>query len=225
MQVAFNEVHQFASLKSQKIKESKTQLVKFNFAKHLDFPVEFDVPGFENLVSVTDEVKILGVLISSSLKWDSNTAFLCKKAYTRLWTLRRLKSLGVEPLFILDVYIKEIRSVLELAVPVWHSGLTIKLAADIERVQRVAVTIILGERLPYYLSLAILNIEPLSDRREKLCKKFASKTLKSRHSDIFVSNIASYQTRHKQKFRTSHCNTKRFFNSPVNFLTRMLNDM
>ena len=29
-----------------------------------------------------------------------------------------------------DVYIKEIRSILEFAVPVWHSGLTRKQALD-----------------------------------------------------------------------------------------------
>ena len=35
-----------------------------------------------------------------------------------------------------DVYIKEIRSILELAVPVWHSGLTKQQATDIERIQK-----------------------------------------------------------------------------------------
>ena len=39
---------------------------------------------------------------------------------------------------------KEIRVHLELSVPVWHSGLTVKLSADIERAQRVAVGIVLG---------------------------------------------------------------------------------
>ena len=50
-----------------------------------------------------------------------------------------MKKLDLEPLVILDVYIKEIRSVMELAVPAWHSGHTVKQSADIERVQRVAV--------------------------------------------------------------------------------------
>ena len=61
-----------------------------------------------------------------------------------MWMLRRMKVLDVEPLSILDVYLKEIRSILELAVPAWHSGLTVKQAEDIERVQKVALKIILG---------------------------------------------------------------------------------
>ena len=43
---------------------------------------------------------------------------------------------------LLDFYLKEDRVHLELAVPVWRSGLTIKLSADIERVQRVAKTLV-----------------------------------------------------------------------------------
>ena len=62
-----------------------------------------------------------------------------------MWCLRRMKSLDIESYVIVDVYLKEIRPVLELAVPAWHSGLTQRQSADIERVQRVAVTIILSD--------------------------------------------------------------------------------
>ena len=56
-----------------------------------------------------------------------------------------MKVLGVDPYVIIDVYVKEIRAILELAVPAWHSGLTKKQSAYIERVQRVAVSIILSD--------------------------------------------------------------------------------
>ena len=46
---------------------------------------------------------------------------------------------------LLEVYVKEIRPFLELAVPTWHSGLTQKQSADIECVQRVAVRNILSD--------------------------------------------------------------------------------
>jgi hypothetical protein len=41
-----------------------------------------------------------------------------------MWTLRRMNVLDLEPLDILDVYLKELGSVLELAVPAWHRGLS-----------------------------------------------------------------------------------------------------
>ena len=84
-------------------------------------------------------------MITSYLKWEANTQYICAKAFKKIWILRRMKKLDVEPLDILEVYMKEIRSILELAVPAWHSGLTVKQAADIERAQRVTVAIILSD--------------------------------------------------------------------------------
>ena len=69
----------------------------------------------------------------SHLAYELNSDYICKKAYKNMWTLRRMKSLGVESFTLLDYYMKEVRVHLELAVPVWHSGLTQKLKADIER--------------------------------------------------------------------------------------------
>ena len=42
-----------------------------------------------------------------------------------------------------DVYTKEVRSMVELAVPVWHPGLTKNQSDDIERIQKVSFKIIL----------------------------------------------------------------------------------
>ena len=54
-----------------------------------------------------------------------------------------------------DVYTKEVRSILELAVPVWHSGLTKTQSKDIERIQRISFQIMLGPKYTNYTSLPI----------------------------------------------------------------------
>ena len=117
-----------------------------------------------------------------------------------------MKTLDVDPSVMLDVYLKEIRSVVELAVPAWHSGLTQAQAADIERVQRVALSIILDgvkterrKRIPYYLALNMLELERLEVRREMLCQTFAKKTLNSRHKDMFQDQHQHF-TRNKTNF-------------------------
>ena len=142
-----------------------------------------------------------------------------------------MKALNLDALLILDVYIKEIRSVLELAVPAWHSSLTLKQSADIERVQRVALYIILSDvntgksEYTYDMSLVILNLEPLSIRREKLCLTFAKKTVKSRHSDMFQKRTYMYDTRQvTHAYKEHYSNTQRCYKSPLNYLTRMLNE-
>ena len=142
--------------------------------------------------------------------------------------LRRMKLLDVEPLVMLDVYLKEIRSILELAVPAWHSGLTQKQSADIERVQRVALKIILSDKfgfsdICYDQALVILELEPLSVRREGLCINFARKALRSRHKDMFNTLSSHPNTRNRPAVYEAPSNTKRCFNSPLNYLTRLLN--
>ena len=130
--------------------------------------------------------------------------------------------------FILDVFVKEVKSVLELAVPAWHSGLTLKQAANIKRVQRVAVNIILSDCLTglseysYHEALELLELEPLDVRRERLCLSFAKKTQKSRHFDMFADQH-KYDTRTKTQFYEQISKKTRFYNSPLNYLTRLLN--
>ena len=75
---------------------------------------------------------------------------------------------------------KEVRSVLELVVPVWHSGITRLQAGDIERIQKISFKIKLGVRYNGYKSACTLfSAQTLEERRIKLCIKFAFKNLKS----------------------------------------------
>ena len=113
--------------------------MKFNFSKTKDFPPEVTIDGFRENIQVVSQARLVGVIISDDLKQEHNTKFICTKAYSNLWMLRRLKQLNVDTAKILDVYMKEVRSLVELAVPAWHGLLTKSQSADVERVQRVAV--------------------------------------------------------------------------------------
>ena len=169
-----------------KINYKKSKVMTFSFSRTKDFPAKVLVDG--NMLEVKDELKILGVIITPNLKWDVNTETICKKAYSKLWAMRRIKSLGLDEFTLLDFYFKEVRVHLELAVPVWHSSLTLRLTADIERVQRVALCIMLGQTVSHYTqTCTLLGIKPLYVRHEELCIRFALKTAdpESRHSDMF----------------------------------------
>ena len=72
---------------------------------------------------------------------------------------------------------------LELAVPAWHSGLTKQQSADIERIQKIAFRLILGQKYENYTQACnLLSTQTLRERRVKLCLKFASKNFKSDNS-------------------------------------------
>ena len=109
-----------------------------------------------------------------------------------------------------------------------NCSLTKKQSADIERVQKVAFSINLRgiteeSQYSHDMALVILGPEPLSIRGDKLCMNFAKMTLKSRHSDMFKMKNDLYNTRHKSRFETTYCNTNRYYNSSLNYLTRLLN--
>ena len=52
--------------------------------------------------------------------------------------IRRLKSLEATTSEMLDVYEKQVRSILEMAVPVWNANLTQGEEKQLERVQKTA---------------------------------------------------------------------------------------
>ena len=143
-----------------------------------------------------------------------------------MWVLRRMKVMGVDAFTMVAYYMKEVRVHLELAVPVWNSGLTLKLSADIERVQRVAVSIMLGDT-PYEPACAQLGLKPLTVRRIELCERFAVSTTKGRHSELFQleKNGTHYTRSNEIKYRKHIGHKSRFYKSPLPSLTRMLNQL
>ena len=107
----------------------------------------------------------------------SNTQNMCKKGYTRLWMLRNLKKHGACQADLLDVYVKQCRCMLELAVPVWNPAITKSEISQIERVQKTALAIILGKNYDSYQeALDDLKLSSLEDRRLEICRTFAKKS-------------------------------------------------
>ena len=219
------DTEEYAERNKMKLNYKKTKLMLFNPGTARDF-----MPGFvfNNYgLEVVEETKLLGVVLRSDLSWAANTEYMVKRANKKLWCLRRLKRLGAKPIDLIDVYYKQIRSLLEYAVPVWHPALTGEEMLKIERVQKSALCIILGEKYKSYRSaLKQLNMETLFSRRNKLCKKFAKKSQKhSKFTKWFKPNPRSTVTREKPtKFSEVYSRTDRFKNSPISFLTDILNN-
>ena len=66
-----------------------------------------------------------------------------------------------------------------MAVPAWQPGLTIKEKYQIERVQRTALHITLGDSYSHCeYALNLLDLDTLEEIRIAVCENFAEKTLK-----------------------------------------------
>ena len=128
-----------------------------------------------------------------------------------------------------EIYILYIRSILEQSCVVWHSSLTEENALDLERVQKAAIRLILGERYETYEDgLLRANLESLKERREKLCKNFANKCVKSenpRVNNIFSKRRTKHgmDLRKNEKYEVKFAKTNRLKNSSIPYMQRILN--
>ena len=143
--------------------------------------------------------------------------------------LGRLRSVGVNAEELLDVYQNQIQSVLEMAVAVWEPGLSQAESKQLERVQKSAFNIILGEEYESYdNALALLNSEMLSARRKKLALNFAKKSLKhDKYQNWFSVNSSSrtQNTRAEQTvLKPVYTRTDSYRDSPLPYLTTKLNE-
>ena len=107
----------FTEMNNMVINKPKSFAMKFNKSRNWDFPVHLSFSDGSE-VKVASEQKLLGVIITDDLKWDRNTDYICSKARQRLWVLRRLAKHNFNQWQLFDVYQKEIRSILEVCVPV-----------------------------------------------------------------------------------------------------------
>ena len=217
---------QYAADNGMQINARKTKLMLFNPARSMDFMPAF--PFKDSEIEVVDKTKLLGLIIRTDMSWVDNTEYIVTRCNKKLWILRRLKKLGASQEDLLDIYYKQVRSIVEFAVPVWHSSITQEERMDIERIQKTACNIILGDHYQSYTSaLKMLCLDTLFNRRTKLCKNFARKSAISRKfSNWFKVNKKISITRNKQdKYCKVYSRTVRFDKSPLSYLTSILNSI
>ena len=89
-------------------------------------------------ISVT---QLVGVWISEDLTWSRNCKEICKRAYSRLSMLTKLKYVGVSREDLLDTYILLIRSVTEYCAVVFHSSLTQEESRKLEQPENMPLSI------------------------------------------------------------------------------------
>ena len=75
-----------------KINQSKSKFIVFNPTTSYDFVPEFKLE--ETPLETVENMKLLGLMTSNDLTWKENTENLTKRAYGRLWSIRRLVNHG-----------------------------------------------------------------------------------------------------------------------------------
>ena len=119
------------------------------------------------------------------------------------------------------------QSILEQSCVLWDSGLSQENRNNLERTQKMFLTLILEEDYKNYENaLHISQLETLDKRRKDITLRFAETSIADGLlTDLFPirNKLHSMKTRSKGKFKVFHANTERFRKSPILTMQRMLN--
>ena len=144
-----------------------------------------------------------------------------------MWILKRLAEIGASIDDLRIAYLSRVKVHLELNVPLWKFAISKTMSKKIERVQKACLFIILGRHATsdYMCNLAMLNLEPLANRREVLCNKFARKTFKHPvHTKMFIPSSRE-NARSGRKVIEPNTKTARYRKSSVPSLAKLINEM
>ena len=228
MQNNLDDLQSWCETNNMKLNARKCHVMVVDFGKTHEPLVDLSL-GNQTLDKV-QSVKILGVLLQENLKWDVHVNGMVTRANKRIYMLRTLKPfrLPIEDLIL--VYTGYIRPNVEYAVPVWHSGLTKKQTAQIERIQKRALRIILGTQyFSYHHALQITKLQSLHERRRELCLRFAKSLQCSAEFRDWLPppRISRYTNslRNVQTHRAIKCRTERYKDSPIPYLVDLMNNV
>ena len=85
-------VQDYAMDNEMKLNAKKSKFMLFNPTLNFDFIPEVTLENKE--IETQEEMKLLGLTLTNDLSWNSNTENMTKKAYSRLWMIKRLKKRG-----------------------------------------------------------------------------------------------------------------------------------
>ena len=141
--------------------------------------------------------------------------------------LRNLATFHVPVLEMVNIYCLYIRSVGEQSSVVWSSSLTVGEQNDLERVQNVALRLILGQNhVNFENALYLANLETHKTRRVQLSKRFAYKcTQNDLLCDMFPLSEHNVNTRYSEKYLVTKARTNRLAISAIPTMQRQLNKL
>jgi len=208
-----------------RLNASKTNYMIFNRTRE-SFETRLAVEG--QWMERKKSLKLLGVWLDEDGGWSKNTQELCKRAYSRLSMLSKLRYAGVSMEDLILIYKMHIRSCLEYCAVLFHSSLSSQQEAALERCQAVCLRVILAESyVSYDAALEMSGLTKLAERRNMRCKDFAKKCIKhqtnKRMFPLNVNESNTHEVRNREKYIVNFAHTSSYKNSTIPFCQRLLN--
>ena len=174
------------------------------------------------------QINHLGVNISQDLTWDHHISQVCKKAYSRIQMLTKLKYVGTSTEDLIELYCLHIRSITEYCSSAFHSSLTQKQSNKLETIQKTCLKVILGVMyVEYSAALEMCGLETLHDRRDHKSLQFAIKCVgHPTNKDIFPKNPSTdtHNVRNREHFKVNKTFSEYYRKSTIPYLQGRLNN-
>ena len=225
LQEQVSSIDKWASENNMIINETKSKVMHVKISKSTTNTEEVNLRT--TTLQAVENAKLLGITLSSNLRWDKNVQDMTKKASKRLHMLRLAKRNGVPSSHLLSIFKCYIRPSLEYCAPLWHHQLTRNHNSEIERIQKRALRIILGTTYTTYTeALQRTDLPSLESRRELICRTFSQKLQQNtRLRDLLPSpRKNNYGIRSTRRF-TIKTRTARYFNSCIPQSINVLNNL
>ena len=217
-------MHNWSQSNNMSLNPAKCFTLHVSFLKNPPLPEILSVN--DSILCNVQNIKILGIIIQSNLKWNLHIDDLVKRCNRKLYMLRKLKKFNLPLKDLVTIYAGYIRPILEYCAPVFHSSLTKEQSNSLEKIQRRVCKIILGyEYINYLHACQICNLPTLEERRLKLCIKFAKSISNHPICQTWLpkKKRMNISLRHMQTYQQFKLKTERFKKSPLPFLVDILN--
>ena len=220
------ELEDWTKNNKMRLNEKKSNYLVFNRSRE-SFATRLTING--EWMERKGSIKLLGVWLDDDGGWRTNTRELCKKAYSRLSMLTKLRYAGVSIEDLIIVYKLYIRSSLEYCGVAFHSSLSSQQAASLDRCQAVCLKVILGESyISYEAAMEMAGLTKLSDRRQTRCEEFSKKCIQHpTNKRLFPLNDVenATQIRNREKYVVNFAHTNAYKKSTIPYCQRLLNTM
>ena len=231
MQSELLSLNQYCLESKMSINQNKSKCMLFNRATKNDFMPELYLSQGKTL-EVVEQMKLVGYQLRTDLKTISNTNYIVKRAWKRMWVVRRLKMLGAGERDLLNVLRAQVLSVLQFATPAWSTLLTVAESARIESVLRTGLHLVYGDKYrSFNWALKEAKMCSLEDQRKTMFRTFTKGCIQSnKFKNWFSVNDEDDQpgtiTRQKKpRFKPVHTRTSAYARSAIPQMVRLANSM
>ncbi|MCP5014880.1 MAG: hypothetical protein GY938_06290, partial [Ketobacter sp.] len=210
------------------INHTKSVVMHFNTAKKQVQPPSVSIGPHP--LHVVQSVKLLGITLDDKLNWKKHVSTTVKAASYRLYMLRRLRTLGTPTTELRSIYNTFILPKLMYASPAWSSSINVTQKRQLERVQKRACRIILGQSyLNYENALTTLNLPNLTVLHLDALKRFGMNLLSNpRHQNLLPARLSpsTRTTRHHNTLEPIKApRTDRYKNSAIPTIVSIINNL